>query len=89
MKYGYTDECQAWTQLTAGTHNARVPHDRCRDRIGELMAEDDDQRQGERVSSRAVPEVEIPRPEAGEEMDVRESTVRVDVPPVQLVPTCQ
>ena len=41
--------------------------DRCRNRIGELMAEDDDQRQVERVSSGTVPEVEIPRPEAGEE----------------------
>ena len=67
MKYGYTDECQACTQL-AGRHNAKVPHDdRCRDRIGELMAEDDDQKQVERVSSGTVPEVEIPRPQAGEE----------------------
>ena len=62
-------------------HNAKVPHDdRCRDRSGELMAEDDDQRQVERVSSRTVPEVEIPRPEAGEEMDVGEPTVRVAGP---------
>ena len=68
VKYGYTDECQACTQLASGMHNAKVPHDdRCRDRIGELMAEDDDQRQVERVSSGTVPEVEIPRPEAGEE----------------------
>ena len=52
-------------------HNTKVPHhDRCRDRIGELMAEDDDQRQVERASRRAVPELEIPRPEAGKEMDV-------------------
>ena len=37
-KYGYTDECQACTQLASGMHNAKVPHDdRCRDRIGELM----------------------------------------------------
>ena len=43
----------------------------CRDRVGELMAGDDDQRESERVSSRAVPEVAVPRPEAGEEMDVR------------------
>ena len=50
-------------------HNAKVPHDdRCRDRIGELMASDDDQRQVERVSGAA--EVEIPRPEAREEVDV-------------------
>ena len=68
VKYGYTDECQACTQLASGMHNAKVPHDdRCRDRIGELMAEDDDLRQVERVSSGTVPEVEIPRPEAGEE----------------------
>ena len=31
-------------QLMSGMHNAKVPHDdRCRDRIGELMASDDDQ----------------------------------------------
>ena len=78
MKYGYTDECQACTQLASGMHNAEVPRDdRCRDRIGELMAEDDDQRQVERVSGTVRPEVEIPRPEAGEEMDVGEPTVRV------------
>ena len=35
------------------------------------------QRQVERVSSRTVPEVEIPDPEAGEEVDVGEPTVRV------------
>ena len=51
VRYGYTDECQACTQLASGMHNAKVPHDdRCRDRIGELMAEYDDQRQVERVS---------------------------------------
>ena len=62
-------------------HVARVPHDdRCRGRIVELMAEDDDPRQIERVSSRTVPEVEIPRPEAGEEIDVCEPTVRVAGP---------
>ena len=59
-------------------HNAKVPHDdRCRDRIGELMASDDDQRQIERVTSRAAVEVEneIPCPEAGEEVDVGEPMV--------------
>ena len=57
VKYGYTDECQACTQLASGMHNAKVPHgDRCRDRIGELMASDDDQRQVERVTSRAAVE---------------------------------
>ena len=89
MKCGYTDECQGCTQLASGMHNAKVPHDdRCRDRIGELMAEDDDQRQVERASGTVQPEVEIPRPEAGEEMDVGEPTVRV-VGPVedQPVPT--
>ena len=35
------------------------------------------QRQVERVTSRAVPEVEIPRLEAGEEVDVGEPMVRV------------
>ena len=81
VKYGYTDECQACTQLAAGMHNAKVPHDdRCRDRIGELMAVDDDQREVERVSSRAAVEVEneIPCPEAGEEVDVGEPTVVED-----------
>ena len=59
-------------------HNVKVPHDdRCQDRIGEPMVEDDDQRQVERVLSRTVPEVESPHPEAGEEMDVGEPTVRV------------
>ena len=65
VKYGYTDECQACTQLASSMHNAKVPRDdRCRDRIGELMAEDDDRRQVERVSGTVRPEVEIPRPEA-------------------------
>ena len=46
VKYGCTDECHACTQLASGMDNAKVPHDdRCRDRIGELMAGDDDQRQ--------------------------------------------
>ena len=68
-------------------HNAKVPHDdRCRDRIGELMAEDDDQRQVERVSGTVHPEVEIPRPEAGEETDVGEPTVHVAGPEPQSVP---
>ena len=75
VKYGYTDECHACTQLASGMHNAKVPHDdRCRDRIGELMAGDDDQRQVERVTSRTISEVD---PEAGEEMDVGEPTIRV------------
>ena len=57
VKYGYTDECQACTQLASGMHNAKVPHDdRCQDRIGELMAEDDDQRQVEREFGTVHPE---------------------------------
>ena len=81
VKYGYTDECQACTQLASGMHNAKVPDDdRCRDRIGELMVEDDDQRQGERVPGTVHPEVEIPRPGAGEETDVGEPMVRADGP---------
>ena len=85
VKYGYTDECQACTQLASGMHNANVLHDdRCRDRIGELMAGDDDQRQVERVSGTVHPEVEIPRPGAREEMDVGEPTVVEDQ---QTVPT--
>ena len=44
------------------------------------MAEDDDQRQVERVSGTVRPEVETPRPGAGEEMDVGEPTVRVAEP---------
>ena len=51
-------------------HNAEVLHDdRCRDRIGEVMAEDNGQGQ-----------VELPRPEAGEEMDVGESMVDLPQP---------
>ena len=72
VKYGYTDECQACTQLASGMHNAKVPHDdRCGDRIGELMAGDDDQIQVERATSRSAVEVEneIPCPGVGEEMD--------------------
>ena len=80
MKYGYTDECQACTLLASGMHNAKIPHDdRCRDRIGELMA-GDYQRQVERVTSRTAVEVEneLPCPEAGEEVDVGEPTVVED-----------
>ena len=74
VKYGYTGRMSSMHAVGVGTHDAKVPHDdRCRDRIGELMAEDDDQRQVERVSGAA--EVKIPRPEAGEEMDVGEPTV--------------
>ena len=41
----YVTKC---TQLASGMHNAKVAHDdRCGDRIGELMAGDDDQRQVE------------------------------------------
>ena len=79
MKYGYTDECEACTQLASGMHNAKVPHDdRCRDRIGELMAGDDDQRQVERMMSRTTVDVEneIPCPETGEEVDVGEPSVQ-------------
>ena len=43
----------------------------------------DDQRQVERVSGSAHSEVEIPRPEAGEEVDVGEPTVRVAGPEPQ------
>ena len=86
VKYGYTDECQACTQLASGMHNAKVPHDdRCRDRIGELMAGDDDQRQVERVTSRTTVEVESTRLEARKEMDVGEPTVVQSVQ--QPVPT--
>ena len=77
VKCGYTDECQACTQVASGMRNAKVPHDnRCRDRSGELMADDDDQRQVERVASRTISEVETPCLEAGEEMDVGEPSVQ-------------
>ena len=80
-KFGYTDERQACTQLAAGMHNVKVPHHgRCRDRIGELVAEHEDQRQYDRVSSRAVPEAEVLRPEGGEDMDVSSPTVHVSEP---------
>ena len=81
VKKGYTDKCQACTQLASVMHNAKLPRDeRCRDRIGELMASDDDQRQVERVTSRTAVEVEneIPCPAAGEEVDVGEPTVVED-----------
>ena len=79
VKYGYTDECQACTQLASGMHNAKGPHDdRCRDRIGEFMAGDDDQRQVERMMSLTTAdfESEIPCPETGEEVDVGEPSVQ-------------
>ena len=60
-------------------HNAKVLHDdRCRDRIGELMAGDDDQRQVERMMSRTTEDVEneIPCPENGGEVDVGEPSVQ-------------
>ena len=62
-------------------HNAKVPHDdRCRDRIGELMAGDDVQKRVERMMSRTAVEVEneIPCPEAGEKVDDGEPTVVED-----------
>ena len=79
VKYGYTDECQACTQLASGMHNAKVPHDdRCRDSFGEPVAGNDDQRQVERMSGSVHAEIEIPCPEAGEEVDVGEPTVVED-----------
>ena len=40
-KYGYTEECPACTQLTAGNAQCKGSHDdRCRDRIVELVAGD-------------------------------------------------
>ena len=70
-------KCEACTQLASGMHNAKVPHDdRCRARTGEPMADDDDHRQVERVTSRTISEVETPCPEAGEEMDVGEPSVQ-------------
>ena len=62
-------------------HNAKVGHDdRCRDRIGELMSENDDQRHVERVTltTVSITENEIPCPEAGEEVDVGEPTAVED-----------
>ena len=50
-KHGYADEFQACTQL-ACTLGKFLTENRFRDRIDELMAEDD------RVSSRAAPEAE-------------------------------
>ena len=52
--------------------------------FGELMAGDDDQRQVERVSGTVLSEVEIPRPEAGEEVDVGEPTVQPQSVPRQV-----
>ena len=82
VKYGYTDECQACTQLASGMHNAKVPpDDRCRDRIGELMAGDDDQRQIERVTSRATVDVGNEIPCTGEKVDVGEPSVQPQAVP--------
>ena len=90
VKYGHDDECQACTHLAANMHNAEVPDDdRCLGRIGELTAEDGGQRHREQLSSGAVPEAEVQRPQVGQELDVSEPTVRGDVPPVQPVPTYQ
>ena len=62
----YTNECQVHTQLASSMHNAKVPHDdRCRDRIGELMAGDDDQRQVERVSGSEKLKSRVRKPERG------------------------
>ena len=75
MCVGVPWQLRACTQLASGVHNAKVAHDdRCRDRIGELMAGDDDQRQAERVSGSVHAEVEIPCAEDGEEVDVGEPT---------------
>ena len=84
VKYRCTGERQACAQLASGMHNAKVPHDaRCRDRIGELMAGDDDQRQVERMMSRTTADVEseIPCPETGEEVDVGEQSVQPQAVP--------
>ena len=39
-KYGYTDECLASTQRVVGMCVEEPHDDMCRDRIGELMADD-------------------------------------------------
>ena len=73
-------------QLALGMQVAKVPHDdRCRDRIGELMAEGGDQRHVERVSGTVRPGVEIPRSEAGEKVDVGEPTVVEEQQPTPTV----
>ena len=70
-KYGYPDESQPCTQLAACVHKAKVPpDDRCRGFIGELVAEDEDLKQGYRVASRPGEE------DAGDEIDVSEPTIR-------------
>ena len=65
MKYGYTDECQACTQFASG-----MPHDdRFRDR--QMASSWHRTMTRDKLSVCLVtvhPEVEIPRPEAGEEM---------------------
>ena len=79
MKYGHTDECQACTQVSVRhAQCGGSSDDRCRDRIGELMAGDDDQRQVERMMSGTTADVEseIPCPETGEEVDVGEPSVQ-------------
>ena len=45
----------------------------CRDRVGELLAEDDDPRRAERVVPVPKPDVEVPQPVAGEDRGAIES----------------
>ena len=68
-----------------GMHKAKVlHHDRCRE--GELWQK---MTIRQRVCSRAVPEAEVQRPEAREEMYVSEPKVRLTGPPARPAPTCQ
>ena len=62
-KYGYIDDCLGCAQLAVGMGNASVlQDDRCRGRVGEITAGDDDPRKVERVSSDSAPDAENPRP---------------------------
>ena len=61
--YGYIDDCLGCAQLAVGMRNASaLQDDRCRRRVEELTAGDDDPRKVERGSSDSAPDAENPRP---------------------------
>ena len=87
-KHGFTDECPACTQLAVGARVASVAHsEACRDRIGKLMEESDDLRQTGRLKrhrerdAKDEPEDQAAEPpQAGQEMEVGEPSVREPPP---------
>ena len=79
MRYGYTNECPACKQLATSLRNVKVLHaHKCRDRIGDLIARDEDPRQRDIIPSMSSPEAEVQRPQVREDVAVNEPTVRVN-----------